>query len=51
MRACFLKYEALAGVRYGMFVLDYASMTHPYLAGQHRLSFEANLGSFRAGRR
>lgn len=28
------------GVRYSMFALDYAFVTHPHLAGQHRLSFE-----------
>lgn len=36
------------GVRYGMFALDYAFAAHPYLAGQHRLSFEMGLWRGRA---
>jgi hypothetical protein len=27
-------------VQYGMSTLDYAFVAHPYLVGQHRLSFE-----------
>lgn len=39
------------GVRYGMFALDYAFVAHPYLAGQHRLSFEVALFTYKGGRR
>jgi len=38
------------GVQYGMFAFDYAFVAHPYLAGQHRLSFEVMLQSPREGR-
>lgn len=31
------------GVQYGMFAFDYAFVGHPYLAGQHRQSFEMGL--------
>ncbi len=36
------------GVRYGMFTLDYAFVTHPYMAGQHRLSLELGLWANKA---
>ncbi len=31
------------GVQYGIFALDYAYVTHPYLAGQHRFSLEVSV--------
>jgi hypothetical protein len=39
------------GVRYGMFALDYAFVTHPHLAPQHRLSFGIELSSAGTGQR
>jgi len=42
-------YGALGlGVQYGLFAFDYAFVAHPYLAGQHRLSFEMGLWTGKA---
>jgi hypothetical protein len=39
------------GVRFNIFLLDYAFVAHPLLPSQHYLSFAINLGAFAQDKR